>query len=134
MHVIKRIGKEHIDLAEGKTLDRNFGHLDHGYAVTSHASQGKTVDNVILVQTGRSPGATSAEQLYVSATRGRRSLRIYTDDKEALCEVATRGRERHAAIEIFPDGIRHDHFRPPMPLNSPHYAELQKEIEPNLER
>ena len=32
----------------GWVIDRDFGHLTHGYAMTSHASQGMTVDKVFI--------------------------------------------------------------------------------------
>jgi len=103
-HEVRRIGKHgNIQLTNGMVVDRNYGHLDHGYVLTSHASQGKIVDRVVIVQTSRSYAATSAEQLYVSATRGRESLRIYTDDKDALRELALRFNERQTATELFPE-------------------------------
>ena len=34
----------------GWVIGRDFGHVAHGYVVTSHASQGKTVDKVLIGQ------------------------------------------------------------------------------------
>ncbi|MGH7170120.1 MAG: MobF family relaxase, partial [Gemmataceae bacterium] len=75
---------------EGGILDRrgwlipaSYGHLAHG-VVTSHASQGTEAGVVFVAQSGLSRGASSAEQFYVSAGRGEKALRLYTDDKEAL--------------------------------------------------
>ncbi len=39
-----------IVLANGWTIDQSFGHLAYGYVVTSHASQGKTVDACSLAR------------------------------------------------------------------------------------
>jgi 6-phosphogluconolactonase (cycloisomerase 2 family) len=40
-------------------IARDFGHLAHGYVVTSHASQGKTVDKVFIGQSQQSLPASS---------------------------------------------------------------------------
>src|SRR5262249_16257625 len=37
-----------IIVDHGLIIDRNFGHLSHGYVVTSHASQGVTVDKIFV--------------------------------------------------------------------------------------
>ena len=41
-------------LENGWTLSREFGHLAYGYVVTSHASQGKSVQDVFLGQSSQS--------------------------------------------------------------------------------
>jgi conjugative relaxase-like TrwC/TraI family protein len=89
-----------IRLANGWTLDQNFGHLTHGYVTTSYASQGKTVDRVLIGQSSQSWGAASREQFYVSASRGREQVTVYTDDKAALAEAIERSRERISATEL----------------------------------
>lgn len=89
-----------IVLANGRTVAADFGHLDHGYVVTSHASQGKTVDRVLVAQGSESWGASSIEQFYVSASRGRKSLRIYTDSREDLLEAVTGSSRRLSAVEL----------------------------------
>jgi hypothetical protein len=43
-----------IRLANGFVVPKDYGGITHGYVVTSHASQGKTVD-VSLVALGRNP-------------------------------------------------------------------------------
>lgn len=73
-----------IALEDGAVLGRGFGHIASGYCMTSHASQGRTVDAVLVAQSSLSAGAASPEQLYVSVSRARETLRIYTDDREAM--------------------------------------------------
>jgi conjugative relaxase-like TrwC/TraI family protein len=80
---------------------RDFGHLSHAYVSTSHASQGKTVDKVILGQSAESLAAGSREQFYVSVSRGRKQAVIFTDDKEALLAAVRREEERLAATDLF---------------------------------
>ena len=49
-----------IVVDHGWVIDRDFGHLAHGYVVTSHASQGKTVDKVFIGMSSQSFPATNA--------------------------------------------------------------------------
>ncbi len=90
----------HIKLHTGKTLDKAFGHLTHGYVTTSHSAQGKTVDRVFIAQSSQSGAAASQQQLYVSISRGRQQCRIYTDDKQALEQAVKRDNERMTAREV----------------------------------
>src|SRR6185503_12532046 len=56
----------HIRLQDGRVLPQDFKQVTHGYAVTAHRSQGKTVDSVIISGDGM-----RRELFYVAATRGR---------------------------------------------------------------
>jgi hypothetical protein len=76
--------KGEIVLKSGETLPADFMHIDHGYCVTSYSSQGRTVDDVFIAESSMSFPAASLEQFYVSCSRGRERLRIFTDDKEEL--------------------------------------------------
>jgi len=88
-------------LVNGRKLDKNFTHLAWGYASTSHSAQGKTVDCVLVCQSGLiSSGASDARQFYVSVSRGRKEVRIYTDNIAELREKVTRERERQMATEL----------------------------------
>ncbi len=93
-----------IVLENGWTVGKNWGFLDHGYFSTSHASQSRSVNRVLVGQGSESFVASSREQLYVSASRGRERVTIYTDDKEALFEAVKREDERLTATE-FINGI-----------------------------
>src|SRR5258708_4456116 len=66
-------------------------HLDQGISVTSHASQGKTVDNVIVSAPVAAFAQVSQAQLYVSMSRARRSMHLLTDCKEELRNARKRG-------------------------------------------
>ena len=85
-------------------------HIDHGYASTSHSAQGATVDRVIVdVDTRLSPELVNRKQFYVSISRARKSLAIYTDDRAQLPRAASRSREKSMAIE-HQIGVRHSAF------------------------
>lgn len=88
-----------IKLADGRVLDAGYREFVPGYAVTSYGSQGKTVDYV-LFSDSTVKAATSAEQWYVSISRGRRGIRIFTPDKEQLRENILRSGHRPLALEI----------------------------------
>ncbi|MFK7979275.1 MAG: MobF family relaxase [Saprospiraceae bacterium] len=81
-------------------LGKDFGHLTHGYYTTSQASQGKSVNRVIMLQTSASGKASNKEQFYVSASRGKFEISIHTDDKDHLMRAVQRSSQRITATEI----------------------------------
>jgi len=95
-----------IELTDGRILDRNFREFLPGYAVTSYGSQGKTVDYV-LFSDSLIKAATSTQQWYVTISRGRRGIRIFTPDKEQLRENICRSGHRPLALELKPGVLQH---------------------------
>jgi len=93
-----------IELADGRILDKSFREFLPGYAVTSYGSQGKTVDYV-LFSDSTIKAATNAQQWYVTISRGRRGVRIFTPDKEQLRDNLARSGHRPLALE-FAGGLR----------------------------
>jgi conjugative relaxase-like TrwC/TraI family protein len=90
-----------VELADGRVLDKSFREFLPGYAVTSYGSQGKTVDHV-LFSDSTIKAATNAQQWYVTISRGRRGIRIFTPDKQQLRENVARSGHRPLAIEFAP--------------------------------
>jgi len=88
-----------VELADGRVLDQSFREFLPGYAVTSYGSQGKTVDYVLFSDSTVKP-ATNAQQWYVTISRGRRGIRIFTPDKQQLREQVTRSGHRPLAMEL----------------------------------
>jgi ATP-dependent exoDNAse (exonuclease V) alpha subunit len=84
----------------GWVIDREFGHLTHGYVVTSHASQGATVDKVIIGLSSESFPATYQRTAYVAVTRGKEQALIFTDDKEGMLQAMRRPDEPLSATEV----------------------------------
>ena len=97
---VRSIHGDTITLTDGRTLPKDYRQFTHGYAVTSHASQGKTVDDVFLVASMRSLAAINRQQFYVSISRGRRRCLIFTDDKELLQNRLKKSAHRTAALEL----------------------------------
>jgi ATP-dependent exoDNAse (exonuclease V) alpha subunit len=63
-----------------------YPHLDHGYAVTSHSSQGQTADRV-LIHADTELGAKDLlnnRMAYVAVSRGALDAQIFTNDREEL--------------------------------------------------
>jgi hypothetical protein len=65
-------------------------HLDQGIAVTSHASQAKTVDQVIASVPVRAFNQANEAQFYVSMSRARWAMHVLTHSKVALRDAVTR--------------------------------------------
>jgi ATP-dependent exoDNAse (exonuclease V) alpha subunit len=86
-----------IRLEDGRVLPPNFKQFAHGYAVTAHRSQGKSVDKVIVSGDGM-----QKELFYVAASRGRESVVVITSDKERLRETVARSTARQSASELAP--------------------------------
>jgi hypothetical protein len=71
-----------------------------GYCQTSHVAQSKTVDRVFVAQSAASMGASSTEQFYVSVSRAREAVMVYTDDKARLAETIQSTGARMTAHEL----------------------------------
>ena len=113
-----------IYLEDGRTLPTNYHEFDHGYAVTAHRSQGKTVDAVIL-----SADAMKQELFYVGASRGRQEIVVVTSDREQLRNMLGVSTARPSATEL----AREQAPPHPAPLLSPERPLLQT-IEPLVPR
>jgi AAA domain-containing protein/RNA helicase len=99
---VRAIQGDSVLLADGRVIPENYRTFTHGYAVTSHAAQGKTVDEVLVVASSRSLPAVHQEQFYVSISRGRERCQVFTDDADLLRSHVTRSSARLAAVEVVP--------------------------------
>jgi len=109
-----------IQLEDGRTLPANYREFDHGYAITAHRSQGKTVDVVVL-----SGDMMKQEQFYVAASRGRDGITVITSNVDQLRESLGISTARPSATELAREqagsnalerGIQHTptpHIEPP---------------------
>jgi conjugative relaxase-like TrwC/TraI family protein len=89
-----------VCLSNGWVVSKNFGTWNHGYLSTSHSSQGRTVQRVLVVQSALSAPATSDTQAYVSVSRGKQRARVITDSRATLLEAVQRQDCRTSAIEF----------------------------------
>jgi ATP-dependent exoDNAse (exonuclease V) alpha subunit len=76
-------------------------HLDYGYAVTSHSSQGQTADRVLIhVDTELSAkDLLNRRMAYVAVSRGALDAQIFTNDSATLGQALGRDVSRAPAIQ-----------------------------------
>lgn len=105
---VRKDGRITVTADDGatKTLGPEQRLFVRGYAVTSYGSQGKTVDTVLFADAA-SRAATSAEQWYVTITRGRRRVVVFTPDKDELRANVQRLGARELAMELKADVAAH---------------------------
>jgi conjugative relaxase-like TrwC/TraI family protein len=101
-------GRMEVQWDSGRTSSFEPGerrHLDYGYAVTSHSSQGQTADRVLVhVETERASEKLVNQRLaYVAVSRGQYDARIYTDDKVKLSRALDRDVSHRSALERTPE-------------------------------
>ncbi|MGO9585788.1 MAG: AAA family ATPase [Limisphaerales bacterium] len=97
------VGEIHQDgriaLNDGRVLPKNYRQFVRGYAVTSYAAQGKTVDYVLFSDSAVK-AATNEQQWYVTISRGRRGVKIFTADKIQLRQNITHSGHRTLALDM----------------------------------
>ena len=99
-------------LEDGRELDLDgkqtqLRHVDHAWASTVHAFQGRTVDNVIAAMEANHPYLTTQKSLYVEISRARDRAELVTDDVAQLRErLETVTGERISALEAIAQSER----------------------------
>ena len=76
-------------------------HFDHGYAVTSHSSQGLTSERVLVnMDTNVHPELINTRFAYVSVSRASQDAQIFTNNAATLIESLSRDVSKASAINI----------------------------------
>ncbi len=101
-HSVAGFTPKGIRLDNGWVIPNEAGHFRPGFVETSMGSQGRTVQRVILGMAASSIPAMSLEQLYVSATRAKESLKLYTDSKHDIRRAVERSSQKLAALDLRP--------------------------------
>ena len=123
-------GRVAFRLEDGRKLDLGSSdpqlrHLDHAWASTVHAFQGRTVDAVIAAMEARHPHLTTQKSFYVEISRARDRAELVTDDAAELrAQLQAVTGERIAALE----GIGE------MPREAPGKGADQAKVEAGKER
>jgi conjugative relaxase-like TrwC/TraI family protein len=107
-------GNVQLHLDSGRCIAFNVKenpHLDYGYAVTSHSSQGQTADRVLVhVDTEKAGEKLVNRRLaYVAISRGRFDAQLYTNDKGHLVEQLARDISRRSATELNRESVSSAH-------------------------
>lgn len=94
-------GQASIRLDSGRTVSMDLGamrHLEHGYAVTSHSSQGLTAERVLVhADTAVHAELVSDRFAYVSISRASQEATLYTNDLNRLTELISRSQGKSSA-------------------------------------
>jgi len=103
---IKAIRKDNlltVKMDDGRTVNFNpaqMRHFDHGYAVTSHSSQGLTENRIIVnMDTNAPPELLNPRFAYVSISRASEDAHIYTNDAAALGERLSTDVTKTSAVD-----------------------------------
>ena len=101
---IDRDGNIGLRLEDGRAIQFNAAdhpHLDHGYAVTSHSSQGLTADRVLInIDTAANPQLINSRFAYVAVSRASLDAEIYTDDFAGLGQRLAHDVSKSSAVEF----------------------------------
>jgi hypothetical protein len=108
MGTIERIDSNQISVKMDGAKERTVAfdaaqmrHFDHGYAVTSHSSQGLTADRVLVnMDTKVHPELINTRFAYVSVSRASEDVRIYTNDVAVLSERLSTDVTKTSAVDL----------------------------------
>ncbi len=115
-------GRMALKMDDGRSVEidpAKHPHLDHGYAVTSHSSQGQTADRV-LIHVDTELGAKDLlnnRMAYVAVSRGAHDAQLFTNDRDGL--EAALGRDvSHRSAQV-PELVQEQ--RAPQPEIAPRH-------------
>ena len=99
-------GRLSAHLVDNRQIDFNpseHRHFDHGYAVTSHSSQGLTAEHVLVhADTSVHPDLLNSRFGYVSISRASHSATLFTDDMAKLAPQLGADVSKTSALELNP--------------------------------
>ena len=100
---IDKNGNLKLKMDSGREVEfnaRQHPHLDYGYAVTSHSSQGQTADRVLIhVDSAEAHGELlNSRMAYVSVSRAQFDVKMYTNDARTLGQELSRDVTKATAL------------------------------------
>jgi len=97
-------------------------HIDHGYAVTSHSSQGLTSERVLVnMDTEVHPALINGRFAYVSVSRASHDAQIFTNDASNLAERLSADVSKNSAVDLGKQAT----FVPSIATSQPQFSEQQ---------
>ena len=123
---VREVTDTELVLTDGRRMRRDGARIDQGVCITSHASQCRTVDQVVMLANG-----ADAKSWYVSLSRARGAMHVYTCDKVDLRQSVMQTGERKSVWEFVQALQRaRSHIRPGMQphLWAAHQAEIDREM------
>jgi hypothetical protein len=110
IEAIDGAGRLNLKMDSGRSLEvdpNKHPHLDYGYAMTSHSSQGQTANRVLIhVDTElAAKDLLNNRMAYVSGSRGAFDAQLFTNAREKLPTALGHGLSKHSAHvpEISPE-------------------------------
>ncbi|MGB0014951.1 MAG: MobF family relaxase [Candidatus Sulfotelmatobacter sp.] len=102
IEAIDGAGRLNLTMDSGRSLQidpNKHPHLDYGYAMTSHSSQGQTTDRVLIhVDTELvAKDLLNNRMAYVSVSRGAFDAQLFTNDREKLPTALGHDLSKHSA-------------------------------------
>jgi hypothetical protein len=92
---VREVTDTELGLHDGRRMRRDGARIDQGVCITSHASQCRTVDQVVVL-----PDGADAKGWYVSLSRAREAMHVYTRDKAELRQSVMQPGERKPVWEF----------------------------------
>jgi hypothetical protein len=95
-------GTAQITNSDGKTIEIHLSgrqYLDYAWVSTTYSSQGKTADRVLALIDGIT---TNRESFYVTVSRAKHHLMLYTTDKFALAKLAQKTKAKENVSDYIP--------------------------------
>jgi len=133
-------GKMTVEL-DGKAKRRvtfdteKFRQFDHGYALTSHSSQGLTAGRVLAnIDTDSSRSLINSRLAYVAISRASEDARIYTNNAETLGQRLATNISKTAAVDFRPSSTTEqtreavDAFRSNEPAKATELLQKQERV------
>jgi conjugative relaxase-like TrwC/TraI family protein len=93
---LREITDTELVLNDGRRMRRDGARIDQGVCITSHASQCRTVDQVVVLP----DGGADAKGWYVSLSRAREAMHVYTCNKLELRQSVMQPGERKSVWEL----------------------------------
>jgi hypothetical protein len=92
---VREVTHTELVLHDGRRMRRNGARIDQGVCITSHASQCRTVDQVVVLADG-----ADAKGWYLSQSRARDAMHVFTRNKAALRHAVMQPGERKSVWEL----------------------------------
>jgi conjugative relaxase-like TrwC/TraI family protein len=108
-------------------------HFDHGYAVTSHSSQGLTEDRVLVnMDTNTFSELLNPRFAYVSISRASQDAHIYTNAAATLAQRLSTDVSKTSALDFHEAPAAHSQSQTPKEHTMQHLNELKPEQQSQL--
>jgi conjugative relaxase-like TrwC/TraI family protein len=131
---VEAIGNDNrltVKMDDGRTVNfdpARMRHFDHGYAVTSHSSQGLTEDRVLVnMDTNTFSELLNPRFAYVSVSRASEDAHIYTNDAATLAQRLSTDMSKTSALDFHESPAAHSQSQTPKEHTMQQHNELQPE-------